>query len=70
MLIMLMLQFLQMKQLLLIMQFLHVSLADEVARADFAYSAESFHHYSFKFTQVISDSFIFYSSVTIFIIYL
>lgn len=30
-----MLQFLQMKQLLLIIQFSHVSLADEVARADF-----------------------------------
>ncbi len=46
-LIMLMLQFTIMKQLLLIMQFLHVSLADEVARADFAYSTESFHHCSF-----------------------
>ena len=46
-LIMLMLQFTIMKQLLLIMLFLHVSLADEVARADFAYSAESFHHCSF-----------------------
>ena len=52
-----MLQFLQMKQLLLIMQFLHVSLADKVARAAFAYSAGSFNHCSFKFTQVISDSF-------------
>ena len=47
-LIMLMLQFLQMKQLLLIMQFSHVSLADKVARAAFAYSTESFHHCSFQ----------------------
>mgnify|MGYP006987719134 CR=1 FL=1 len=47
-LIMLMLQFTIMKQLLLIMQFFHVSLADEVARAAFAYSAVSFHHCSFQ----------------------